>query len=82
MISKGLDISGFGIVEYSLRSESRRIIALRDLAYYVPGSKNDLCIIYLQVIHTSEGYKGTFRAHFHYYHDSYAKLNLKKYKQG
>ena len=29
MISKGLDISGFGIVEYSLRSESRRIIALR-----------------------------------------------------
>ena len=35
-ISKGIDATGFGIVEYSVRSESGNIIALRDLAYYVP----------------------------------------------
>ena len=28
-IEKGLEISGFGIVEYSVRSESGRMIALR-----------------------------------------------------
>ena len=36
-IAKGLEISGFGIVQYSVRSESGRMIALRDQSYYVPG---------------------------------------------
>ena len=31
-IAKGLDISGFGIVEYSVRSEIGRMITLRDQA--------------------------------------------------
>ena len=35
--AKGLEISGFGIVEYSVRSESGSMIALRDQAYYVTG---------------------------------------------
>ena len=52
-ISKGLEISGFGIVEYYVRSESGRIIALRDQAYYVPGLPKYLCIIYPQEIFTS-----------------------------
>ena len=53
-IAKGLDISGFGIVEYSVRSESGRIIALRDQAYYVPGLPKDLRIVSPQGILTSE----------------------------
>ena len=44
-IAKGLEISGFGIFEYSVRSESGRMIALQDQAYYVPGLPNDLRII-------------------------------------
>ena len=36
-IAKGLEIYGFGIVEFSVRSESGRMIALWDQAYYVPG---------------------------------------------
>ena len=36
-IAKGHDIYGFGIVEYSIRSESGLMIALWDQAYYVPG---------------------------------------------
>ena len=40
-IAKGLEISGFGIVEYSVRSESGGMIALRDQAYYVPGLPKD-----------------------------------------
>ena len=44
-ISKGLDISRFGIVEYSDRSESGRMIALRAQVYYVPGLPKDLRII-------------------------------------
>ena len=40
-IAKGLNISGFGIVEYSVRSESGRIIALRDQAYYFTGLPKD-----------------------------------------
>ena len=44
-IAKGLEIFGFGIVEYSVRSESGRMIALRDQAYYVPGLPKDLRII-------------------------------------
>ena len=64
-IAKGLEISGFGIVEYSVRSESGSMIALWAHAYYVLGLPKDLRIIYLQVIRTSEGYKGTFIAHCH-----------------
>ena len=56
-IAKGLEISGFGIVGYSVRSESGRMIALQDQAYYVPGLPNDLRIISPQGIRTSEGYK-------------------------
>ena len=54
-IAKGLEISGFGIVDYSFRSESGRMIALRDHAYYVPGLPKDLRIISPQGIRTSEG---------------------------
>ena len=49
-IAKGLEIYGFGIVEYSVRSESERIIALRDQEYYVPGLPNYLRIISPQFI--------------------------------
>ena len=44
-ISKGLEISGFGIVEYSVRSESGSMIALRAQACYVPGLPKDLLIM-------------------------------------
>ena len=53
-IEIGLEISGFGIVEYSVRSESGRKIALRYQEYYVTGLPNDLRIILPQSIHTSE----------------------------
>ena len=52
-IEKGLDMSGFGIVEHSVRSESGLMIALQSQAYYVPGLPKDLRIIYPQVIYTS-----------------------------
>ena len=52
-IAKGLEISGFGIVEYSARSESGRMTALRAQAYYVSGLPNNLRIISPQGIHTS-----------------------------
>ena len=52
-IAKGLEISGFGIVEYYVRSESGSMIALWAQAYYVPGSPKDLRIISPQGIHTS-----------------------------
>ena len=45
-ISKGPEIYGFGIVEYCVRSESGRIIALRAQAYYVTGLPTYLRIIY------------------------------------
>ena len=80
--AKGLEISGFGIVEYSVRSESGRMIALRDQAYYVPGLPKDLCIISPQCITTSEGYKGTFISHCHDENGGYAELNLKEDKPG
>ena len=54
-IAKGLEISGFGIVEYYVRSESGRMKALRAQAYYVPGLPKDLRIISPQGICTSEG---------------------------
>ena len=81
-IAKGLDIYGFGIVEYSVRSESRCMIALWDQAYYVPGLPKDLRIISPQGINTSEGYKGTFISNCHDEKDGYAELNLKEYKPG
>ena len=51
-IAKGLEVSGFGIVEYSARSESGHMIALRDQVYYVPGLPNYLRIISPQIIFT------------------------------
>ena len=54
-IAKGLEISGFGIVEYSVRSESGRMIALQAQAYYVTGLLKDLRIISPPGIHTSKG---------------------------
>ena len=79
--AKGLDIYGFGIVKYSVRIESGRMIALRAQAYYVSELTKDLRIIYPQGIHTPEGYNGTFIAHCHDEHDSHAELNLKEEKQ-
>ena len=49
---KGLETSGFGIVEYSVKNESGRIIALRAQAYSVPGLPKDLRIISPQGIRT------------------------------
>ena len=51
-IKKGIDIYGFGIVEYSVRSESGSMIALRAQAYYVNGLPKDLYIISPQGIST------------------------------
>ena len=77
-IEKGLEIYVFGIVEYSVGSESGRMIALWYQLYYVPGLPKDLHIIPPKLIFTSEGYNGTFIAHCRDEHDSYAGLNLKK----
>ena len=49
-IAKGLEISGFGIVEYSVRSDSGNMIALRTQAYFVTGLPKYLLIIYPQCI--------------------------------
>ena len=54
-IARGLEISGFGIVEYSVRSEIGRMIALRAQKYYVPGLPKDLRIISPQGNHIPEG---------------------------
>ena len=81
-IAKGFEISGFGIVEYSVKIESGRIIVLRDQVYYFPGLPKDLCIISPQGICTSEGYKGNFIASCHDDHDGYAEHNLKEEKPG
>ena len=51
-IAKGLDIYGFVIAEYSVRSESGRMIALCAQAYYVPGLPKDLRVISPQLIRT------------------------------
>ena len=81
-IAKGLEISGFGIVEYSVRSESGRMIALLAQAYYVHELPKDLRIISPQGICTSEGYKGTFIDRCHDEKYGYAELNLKEDKPG
>ena len=44
VIAKRFEISGFGIVEYSIRNETGRIIVLRDQSYYAPGLQNDFPI--------------------------------------
>ena len=44
-IAKDLEIFGFGIVAYFVRSESGCMIELRDQAYFVPGLPKDLRII-------------------------------------
>ena len=72
-IAKGLDISGFGIVEYFVRSESGRIIVLQDQAYYVPGLPKDLPIFSPQGNCTAERYTVTFIAHCRDEHGSYAE---------
>ena len=36
-IAKGIEISGFGIVEYYVRSESGSIIKYQDQEYYITG---------------------------------------------
>ena len=77
-VVKGLDIYGFSIVEYSVRSESGRMISLWDHSYYVPGLPKDLRIIYPQILRTPEGYKGTCIAHCNDENDSYAENNLKE----
>ena len=74
----GLEMSVFGIVEYSARSESGRMILLWDQAYKVPGLSKDLRIISPQGIHTPEKYTVTFIADCNTEHDSYAELNLKE----
>ena len=76
-ISKDLEISGFGIVEYSFISESGHMIALRAHSYYVPVLPKNLRIISPQGICTSEGYKVTFIDQCHGEHYSYVELNLK-----
>ena len=81
-IAKGLDISGFGIVEYSVRSESGRMIALRYQAYFFPVFPKYVRIISPQGKRTSEGYKITFIAHCRDEQDGYAELNLKEDKPG
>ena len=54
-IAKGLEIYGFEIVEYSVRSESGHMITLWSQAYYVAELPKYLRIIYPQGILTSEG---------------------------
>ena len=58
------------------------MISLQGQAYYVPGLRKDLRIISSQGIRTSEGYKGTFIAHFLVEQDGDAELNLKEDKPG
>ena len=81
-MAKGLEIYGFGIVEYSVRSESGRMIALRYQANFFPVLPKYVRIIYPQGKRTSEGYKVTFIAHCRDEHDGYAELNLKEEKPG
>ena len=80
IITEGMEIYEFGIVEYYVRSESGCMIELQDQAYYVPGLPKDLRIISPQGICISEGYKGTFIANCHDEHDSYVEPNLKEDK--
>ena len=53
--AKGLEIYAFGVVKYSIRSESEGMIALWDQAYYFLGLPKGFRIIYSQGISTPEG---------------------------
>ena len=75
-IDKFFDMDGFRIVEYSIRSESERIIMIWNQVYYVPGLLEYLFIISPQVILTSEGYKVAFVAHFHDNNERCVEINL------
>ena len=44
-ITKGLAVSGFGIVQYSVRIEIGRMIELQTQVYYIYGLPKDLHII-------------------------------------
>ena len=81
-IFKGLDIYVYGIVDYSIISESGCMVLLQYQAYYVTGLPKDFCIICLQGICTPEGNKVTFIAHFHDDNDRYTQLNLKDENPG
>ena len=81
-ISKSLGISIFGIVEYSVSSESGRFIAIYDKVYSVPELPKYLCIIYLQGICTSEIYRSFFVYNCYDKHESYAELKLKLERSG
>ena len=52
-IAKLMEIYGFVIVNYYVRSESEHIIALWDQDYDVPGLPNYLLIIYPQGVYKS-----------------------------
>ena len=52
-ISKGLDIYGFGIIDYYISIEIGPMIALRYQLYYIPGLSKYLFIISPQGISTS-----------------------------
>ena len=80
VIAKELEIYVFGIVKYSIRSESGFIISLRDQAYYITGLTKYLRIISPQGIHISEGEKVTFIDNFYDEHDIYVYLNFKEVK--
>ena len=64
--AKGLEIFGFDIVYYSVRSENGCVITLRYQAYYLYGLSNNFRIVYPQYIHTSEGYKDNLIYRFRY----------------
>ena len=81
-ITKGLDISVFGVVNYSSRSESGHKIALRYQAYSFTGLPKDLCIISPQGICTSEGYNDTFISHCRNEHYYYEELKLREENPG
>ena len=40
VISKGLEVSRFSIVEYYIRNKNGCMIELQDQSYYLPGFKN------------------------------------------
>ena len=77
VISKGLDMDGFGIVKYYVRIESGSMIVLQAQAYYVADPPKHFHIIYPQGIHTSEVYTFTFIDPCHDDNTSYAEIALK-----
>ena len=79
-IDKFLDIYGFSIVEYSVRSESGRIIMIPNQKYYVPRLLEYLFIISPKVILTSEGYKVAFISHCNDDNYRYVEIKLIEYK--